>query len=167
MVNQLKTFGKKILRIIVGFCVWLAMMFVSLQAITFFKTEHYQANETPNPQFEIVVFQPTNQPQAIHLKDFQNQVLVTPNQDIDWYGEDFLRKDDDILTYHNEGAMWNIESKYKIVNQQVQPISFRLFTFIEAFEALLTSLVFYRLLNYVLRKFIQNHTFLKNPDSLD
>lgn len=63
--------------------------------------------------------------------------------------------------------MWNTESKYKIINQQVQPISFRLFTFVEVFEALIFSLFFYYFLKYLLRKFIQNYKFVKTANNLD
>lgn len=143
MIHQLKNFGEKTLRLLVAFISWLVIMILTQKAIIFFKTEYYQGTEKPNSQFQIVVSQPNNEPQAIYLKDFQNQVLVNPSKDIDWYGEDFLQQENDILTYHNEGAMWNTESKYKIVNQQVQPISFRLFTFVEVFKALIFSLFFY------------------------
>lgn len=167
MVNQLKNFGKKTLRLLMAFIAWVAIMTVTLNSILYFKTEHYHGTEKPNAQFQIVVSQPNNEPQAIYLKDFQNQVLVNPTKDIDWDGEDFLKKDNDTLTYHNEGAMWNTESKYKIVNQQIQPISFRLFTFVEAFGALILSLVFYDLLKYLIRKFIQNHKLAKTANNLD
>lgn len=89
MIHQLKNFGEKTLRLLVAFISWLVIMILTQKAIIFFKTEYYQGTEKPNSQFQIVVSQPNNKPQAIDLKDFQNQVLVNPTKDIDWDGEDF------------------------------------------------------------------------------
>lgn len=136
-----------------AFVIWVMIMNLALSTVIFLKTENYQATETPNSKFQIMVYKPINQPQAIYLKDFQNQILVNPIKNIEWYGEDFLRKENDVLTYHNEGALWNTESKYKIVNQKIQPISFRLFTFFEVFEALILSLIFYTLSKIVFLRF--------------
>ena len=77
----------------------------------------------------------------------------------------FLKQDGDTLIYHNEGALWNTESTYKILDSQnqpkIQPISFVFMTFFEAFETLVLSFIIYPIAKYSFLRIWYRHSTKK------
>ncbi|MFW2177952.1 MULTISPECIES: hypothetical protein [unclassified Moraxella] len=142
------------LSVIVG---WFLIACICYMSIRFLKTEHYQSQffqdtVTPNQKFQVVILDDKHEPTPVYLNKFNNQPLVTSVNDFP-RGEDFMRKEGEVYLYHNEGALWNTESRYKIVNNQIQPVSFVFMTFFEAFEALFLSFIGYALVKYLALRF--------------
>lgn len=152
-INKIKGFFQMIAYMFMVFMSWLFILVFIYQMIVFFKTERYQTHDIPNEKFQVLTLTADKQFLPVYFRELTNQTLVTSIDKNERLGEDYLRQEGDTFIYHNEGALWNTESKYKVVNNQVQPISFVFMTFIEAFEALILSFIFYAMAKYVWLRF--------------
>lgn len=153
-----KIFIKKTLITLFAFASWVGIFLLIWNMIIFFNTVHYQPNATPDSKFKVVIINTNGEHQAVYFHKLEQQKVVDFVNQNQSYGEDFLIKDNDILTYHNEGALWYTKSRYKIVNQQIQPVSFLLFTFFEPFVALFLSIIGYTVAKYVFLRFWYRHS---------
>ena len=89
-INEIKSFFRMIISIFTVFFSWIFILVIVYQTIIVFKTEYYQANDTPNPKFQIAVLTDDNQMSAVYFKEFHNQRLATTKDDTN-RGEDFFK----------------------------------------------------------------------------
>lgn len=149
---------KKILTILFAFVSWVGIFVLILNVIILLNTVQYQHNDTPDNKFQVMVINSSGEHQAVYFHQLEQQKVVNFVDKNQSYGEDFLIKENDILTYHNEGALWYTKSRYKIVNQQIQPVSFLFFTFFEPFLALFLSFIAYAVAKYAFLRFWYRHS---------
>lgn len=148
---------KKTLPIIITllkFPLWLILTGLMAHSIATLQMEHYQPDDMPNERFSIAVVDdyPRNL-QEFNGGDFTPQ--TTPSSE---YTEDYLRiNDDGTFTFHNEGALWNSQSTYRIENGTVIPISYRFFSVGHAFYGMIGASLAILLGNYVVRRFLYRH----------
>lgn len=137
--------------LIIKIPLWLILAGLIAHGMATLEMEYYQPSDMPNERFDIAVIDdyPRNL-QEFNSGEFTPQ--TTPSSD---YMEDYLLiNDDGTLTYHNEGALWNSQSTYRIDNGKIIPISFRLFTFGHAFLGMIGATVSILLGNYMVRRFL-------------
>lgn len=147
---------KKVFSIItlLKFPLWLVLAGLIAHRIATLEMEHYQPTDMPNERFDIAVIDdyPRNL-QEVNGGDFTPK--TTPDSD---YTEDYLRVNNDgTFTYHNEGALWNSQSTYRIENNQIIPISYRFFSIGHVFYGMIGATLMIKLGNYVVRRFLYRH----------
>ncbi|MDO4249923.1 MAG: hypothetical protein Q4C68_00255 [Moraxella sp.] len=133
---------------------WLLLTGVIAHGIATLQTEHYQSGDTVNERFNVVVIDsyPKNLPE---LKKGDFRLQTTPDTDC---MESCLRVNaDGTFTYHNEGALWNSQSTYRIEDGNVMPVSFRFFTVVHIFYGMALATLGILFGNYVVRRFLYRH----------
>lgn len=128
------------------------------------ETTHYQAGDTPTPQFTILVQGDDNTPYPMRWHEYINTphpLITTP----DTIGaEDYLYQDGQgRWVYHNEGALWYSKSTYLINNGQAVPVSYLLFTIGHVFYGMVGASVILILINYIQCRFL----YCYQPDKLN
>lgn len=132
----------KIVEMISCFVIWLILLLGFTQASIFLSKEVYQPEDVPHERFEVVV---SNDDVSIQAEKW-NIAKVKPHK---WVktakkcvSEDcLLAMNDGSLVYHNEGALWYSESKYRIEGNKIIPVSFVMFTFIHALLAMFLAFI--------------------------
>lgn len=124
---------------------------------------YYQNNEIPPSSSRVLIFgeQGFRQPET-----WENAQKLPPNQwvkaephFIEFFGEDFFRATPNgTWLWHNEAALAYTETEYRIENNRLIPISFRKFTFVDAFLAMFGAVVLMKLGKYAFRCWQYRHS---------
>lgn len=121
------------------FALWLGLAMVSAQASKMWNTHSYQAGDTIDGRFRVAVMPygsvSFDEAKTVpHLWNRQPERVCSSENCL-------IQAADGSLIYHDEGALWYTESRYRIDGNRLEPLSFVLFTFGDVFLGMMASLV--------------------------
>ncbi len=143
IITILKKIVESIVMIVVYFLLWGVLCIGITLAMQWFTTESYQPHDLPDERFQVVLQNSdgSTQPKTWNIAKTQPQAWVRI-ADTECKQEDCLYANaDGSFTFHSEGAMWYIESRYRIEGEKIIPISFNMFTGIHVFMAMVLAFI--------------------------
>lgn len=130
---------------------WLALFIALRQPILWLNTEHYAPSDTPNPHFRVLIISeqgeyPTQWQDAQQANWVRDGVTHCHTEDC------LIAQPDGSLKYHNEGALWFSESRYRIIDNKIVPISFVFYTIIDMMMQMIGATILYKIGKYGLMR---------------
>lgn len=129
---------------------WFGLTVVLAQTFKMFNTTHYQSGDVPDKHFRVAVM--TQNGSYVGMKWDEAQAIPQQWQrqpEKPCQQEDCLfQADDGSLIFHNEGALWYSESRYRIVGNRLEPVSHVVFNVGDVFLAGIVAFIVLKLGKY-------------------
>ncbi|SSY70638.1 hypothetical protein [Alysiella crassa] len=129
---------------------WFGLTVVLAQTFKMLNTTHYQSGDTPDKPFRVAILAADGSRYAVPFQEAQTMPEVWNRQpEKPCQQEDCLfQADDGSLIFHNEGALWYSESRYRIVGNRLEPVSHVVFNVGDVFFAGIGAFILLKLGKY-------------------
>lgn len=154
-------FFKQLLITICAFFSWWGLTFVFIALLNWTNTEHYKPDDVPNERFRVQIFDEKGIQHAKSWAEIKHQphLWATEVMQSPYESEDFLiKKNDGSLMYHDEGALWNTQSHYRIEGKKLIPISFLFFNMGTVLFAIVMASATYSIFKYAIKRWLYRHS---------
>ncbi|MBS9777314.1 MAG: hypothetical protein KGV50_00995 [Gammaproteobacteria bacterium] len=164
IVHVVSNLAKNLSKLVIAVVIFCGLFVTFANVVTRAVTKYYEKTDIPDEKFRVLAIDENGNDRPVNWETAQSYpISMIKHKQTSTDSEDFLGvRNDRVLSYHNEGALWYSQSKYRIQNNKIVPISFRFITFIHFFIALILTICAFAIGKYMVTRW----SLRKYPDKL-